>query len=91
MRAWTSFTRRDLAAQRKAWCGFDERYQATVLAYLEMCNWITPSEPQAKAGRRPSDLYLVNPEAHQRFSEQTERERARRTRLRTDWLVAGQT
>lgn len=90
VREWQSFTSRDLAAQWKGWRGLDERYQAAVLAYLEMCNWITPSEPQAKAGRRPSDLYLVNPEAHQRFSELAERERERRARLRADWLAAGQ-
>lgn len=89
VRAWQSFTSRDLAAQWKGWRGFDERYQGAVLAYLEMCNWITPSDAQPKAGRRPSDPYNVNPAVHERFSEQCERERERRTRLRADWLAAG--
>ena len=85
---WQAFTSRDVAAQWKGWRALDERYQGAVLTYLSLAGWINEAEPEPRPGRRPSDLFAVNPAVHARFEAQAIQVRARRAQLRADWQAA---
>ena len=75
---WDKFTRGDLTANATHWGKSSDmgRHGEGAIDLLIEYGWIkdiTPPHQPGKRGRRSEGKFLVNPEAHFKFSEQAER------------------
>ena len=82
-RGWARFTvKRDLSQNMRAFRKLKPWEQDEALDRLETFGWIHPEPGKAPNERGRPKAYIVNPSVHERFAEQAEAERQRRTEER---------
>lgn len=93
-KGWTTLMRGDLTRYATGWQGVDDRIAESAIDFLIELGWlhdVTPAATPGRRGRRSSGQFIVNPQAHQRFIEHSERIKSDRA-LRSTALreLAGQ-